>query len=119
MKRRQTPEGALLQLVMQWLAAERIYAIRMNTGTLRDATGRPVFFGVPGMADILAFPHVHTGERNFRGTAEVTYPEPVWIELKAGSKQSLLQKSFQEQVEGEGHRYFLIYSLDELIESLK
>ena len=38
---------------------------------------------------------------------------PIWIELKVGRNgQSDLQKSFQKQVEREGHKYIVCYSLD-------
>ena len=107
MKRKQTPEGQLQRLVLDWLAAKHIFAIRMNSGTLTGASGRPVTFGVPGIADILTFPI----DRDYP-----TRPgRACWIELKAPKgKQSDLQKSFQAQVEEEGHRYLLIRSLDEL-----
>lgn len=102
-----TPEGALQRLVMDYLAAEHIFSLRMNTGTAK-IDNRFVSFGLPGMADILAFP---------RGRMWVTksQQEILWIELKAPKgKQSPLQKSFQEKVESEGHRYVLAYSLDDV-----
>jgi hypothetical protein len=98
-----TPEGALLNLVMDWLAAERIFALRMNTGAVK-IDKRFLRFGVPGLSDILAFPS----------------GRPVWIECKAPKgRQSELQKSFQDQVVGEGHIYVLAYSLDDVIEALR
>ena len=101
-----TPEGQLLKLVMDWLAAEHIFALRMNSGALRNPAGKPVTFGVPGMADVLAFPHF----------PDFGYPMPTWIELKAPKgKQSELQRSFQAKVESEGHRYVLARSLDDVI----
>ena len=103
---RQTPESALLRLVLDYLAAERIFAIRMNTGAVK--TENHFFrFGVPGMADVLAFPKFTVG--HIEGIV------PVWLELKAGRNgQSELQKSFQSQVEGEGHWYAVIRSLEDL-----
>ena len=104
-KRKSTPEGLLQRLVLDWLAAKHIFALRMNSGALINANGRPVTFGVQGMADILAFPRWH----------DSTSLRVVWLELKAPrGQQSELQKSFQEKVESEGHRYLLIRSLDEL-----
>lgn len=102
-----TPEGALLRLVLDYLAARHIFSLRMQTGVLRNPAGRPVTFGVPGQADILAFIRRRGA---FRDSID-----PVWIELKAPKgKQSDIQKSFQAKVEAEGHRYLLIRSLDDL-----
>jgi len=101
--KQQTPEGALLRLALDWLAAKRIFSLRMNAGVLRNPAGRPVQFGVPGQADILAFP---------RDAMAIV---PTWIECKApGGKQTELQKSFQAKVEAEGHRYFVVRELSEL-----
>jgi hypothetical protein len=106
MKRKATPEGALLRLVMDWLSAEHIFSLRMNVGVMRNAANRPVRFGIEGTADILAFP-VSLGR-----------PHPVWLEIKAGTRQSESQRSFQEKVEAEGHTYCIITSLDDVIELL-
>ncbi len=119
MKRKQTPEGALQRLVMDWLAARHIFALRMNSGVLKGASGRPVTFGVPGCADILAFKpkDITTEEAYGFLTRFRTFHlfMPVWIELKAPKgKQSELQKSFQAKVESEGHRYLVIRDLSEL-----
>ena len=106
-RRKQTPEGSVKGLILGWLAAEHIYAIRMNTGTLRGASGQPVSFGVKGMADILAFPHAFGR------------PHPVWIETKAGKhSQTPEQKSFENQVRGEGHFYILARSLEDVSETI-
>lgn len=100
-----TPEGALQKTILDWLAAKRIMAFRMNTGAVK--TDKRFFrFGVPGMADILAFP-------DYGDTSGV-----MWIEVKAGTKQSELQKSFQQQVEAAGHRYILARDLDAVIEEI-
>ena len=113
MKRKQAPEGALQRLVLDYLAAEHIFSLRMNSGTLINQAGRPVTFGVPGCADILAFPRILVSDGVHATAIEV--PFPVWLELKAPKgKQSELQRSFQSKVESEGHRYLLIRSLDEL-----
>lgn len=116
MKRKQTPEGQLQRLVLDWLAAKHILAFRMNSGTLRDTTGRPVTFGVPGMADILAFPMMP-----IVGPIKPTWvPCPSWLELKATTgKQSDLQKSFQALVESHGHRYIVARSVEDVIDALR
>ena len=112
MSKRTTPEGQIQRLVLDWLAAKHIFSLRMNSGVLKGSSGRPVTFGVPGMADILAFPVDHFPKQD--GTY-LRFVEPTWIELKAPKgKQSELQKSFQAQVEAEGHRYLLVHSLEEL-----
>src|SRR5271156_3876882 len=116
-------ETELLRLVLDWLAAKHIFAIRMNTGAVKITSetrddqplkGKERFFrfGVPGMADILAFPH----DPPVLNSIQHIYPiTPLWIELKVGKNgQSDLQKSFQKQVEREGHMYILCRSLEEL-----
>jgi hypothetical protein len=102
-----TPEGQILKAVLDYLAARHILAFRMNTGSLKDSRGIPVRFGTPGMADVLAFPQVNG------------YPDICWIECKAAKgKQSPLQRSFQEQVEKEGHRYVVARSIEDLAAAL-
>ena len=94
-----TPEGYVQGAIMDWLAAKHILAFRMNTGTAK-IENRFIRFGTPGMADILAFAKDGT----------VT-----WIECKAAKgKQSEVQKSFQRQVEENGHSYILAYSINDV-----
>ncbi len=103
---------------MDWLAAKHIFSLRMNSGRLINQAGRPVTFGVPGMADILAFPKIRQQDITRLGSKRSIWyevPAIVWIELKApNGKQSELQKSFQAKVESEGHRYLLVRDLSEL-----
>lgn len=108
-----TPEGQLLRLSLDYLAAKRILAFRMNSGMMKNPAGRPIRFGVPGMADILAFPREMV-EFHDGSCREYPFPIPTWLEVKAGTKQSDLQKSFQAQVEAEGHVYRIIRSLEDL-----
>ena len=76
-----------------------------------------VRYGVPGMADVMAFPERDVVENNGGSHYEIN---PTWIEVKAPKgKQSELQKSFQEQVESHGHRYILAYSLEDVIKELR
>ena len=113
-----TPEGALLKLVLDYLAAEHILAFRMNVLAMPTGDGkRFIKAGVPGMSDILAF---HGGTMQ-DGYAPYSMPiVPIWIELKAPKgKQSELQASFQQQVEEHGHRYVLAYSLEDVKEALR
>ena len=110
---KQTPESALLRLVLDYLAAERIFAIRMNTGAVKTEN-RFFRFGVPGMADVLAFKQPEACDYPY------SHQIVIWLELKAGrGVQSELQRSFQIQVTDQGHRYAVIHSLEELKEALK
>ena len=100
-------ESLLQRSILEYLAVKRVLAFRMNTGALTMGT-RFIRFGVPGMADILAFPHIVS-------MAEVLHTSPVlWIECKTGTKQSQLQKSFQQQVELYGHRYIVARSIEDV-----
>ena len=49
-------------------------------------------------------------------TIIITDKEVVFCEFKAGkNRQSLEQKTFQQQVEQLGYKYWLVYNLDEFI----
>ena len=109
---KQTPESALLRLVLDYLAAQHILAFRMNTGAVKTEN-RFFRFGVPGMGDVLAFPVVKSTDGVH--IVVMSFIVPTWLELKAAKgKQTELQKSFQAQVEGEGHRYAVIRNLEDL-----
>lgn len=114
-------ESQIQRAIIDYLAARHILAFRMNSGSLRDKTGRPVQFGVPGMADILAFQWkwcIMHGEGSLLHKVKAVVP--TWIEVKnEKGKQSELQKSFQAQVEGAGHVYLLARSLDDVIAALE
>ena len=111
-------ESQIQRAILDWLAAKHILAFRMNSGALRNPAGKPITFGVPGMADILAFPHVNLRVlcSAFEGKwhqAEIV--QPTWIECKAPTeRQSALQASFEAQVVGEGHRYVLARSVSDV-----
>ena len=95
-------EAPIQKLILNYLAATRVLAFRMNTGMAKMG-GRIVRFGVPGMADIVAYPTC------------CAIPAVVWIECKAtDGRQSELQKSFQKQVEQAGHVYVLAKSLEDV-----
>lgn len=105
-------ERDIQRAILDYLAAKKVFAIRMNTGAMHaEHNGKRRFlkFGVPGCADILAFPEAIM--RDWKH-----YTQPLWIECKAPKgKQSELQKSFQQQVEAEGHKYLIARSLDDVI----
>lgn len=100
-------EAQLQKLIMDWLAAKHVLAFRMNTGAVKTED-RFFRFGVRGMADILAF---KSSAYPSHGSGFISLILPVWIEVKAATRQSERQKSFQRQVEEAGHRYILAKSL--------
>lgn len=108
-----TPEGAILRAVLDYLAAKHILAFRMNSGALRNPAGKLVAFGVPGMADVLAFARDPQAEMHCAyGCSNIT---PVWLEVKAPKgTQSEIQKSFQRQVEDSGHVYAVVRSIEDV-----
>ena len=113
-----TPEGAILKAVLDYLAARKILAFRMNTGAMSgEHNGKRWFmrFGAQGMADVLAFPHVWREDN-----ADMLIIAPLWLEVKtAKGKQSPAQKEFQAMVEADGHQYAVVRSVEDLIEALK
>jgi hypothetical protein len=112
-------EKQISSAIMAYLAARRIFAIRVNSGTqvlMDGGNRRAIHMAAPGTADILAFPV----RRSERGKIIEGYNSPLWLEVKAEKgKQSDLQKSFQAQVEAEGHRYALVRSIDDVEALLK
>lgn len=101
-------EREIQRAILDYLAAKHVLAFRMNSGAaVREYKGktRKIIFGVPGMADILAFPILPH-----------EYGSVLWIECKAEKgKQSELQKSFQAQVESEGHKYIVARSIEDVM----
>jgi hypothetical protein len=97
-------EQQVQSAILEWLAAKRIWAIRMQTGAIK-LDKRFIKFGVAGCADILAFYPVYDG-RGFL---------PIWIEVKSNvGRQSELQRSFELDVIQRGHRYLLAKSVDDV-----
>lgn len=95
-------EAQTQRAVIEYLAAKRYFYLRMNSGSLPNAQGRPVRFGTPGCADIMAI---------------LPSKLPMWLEIKSPTgKQSPEQKAFQEEVEAHGHMYMVVRNISELIE---
>jgi hypothetical protein len=117
-----TPEGLILDSIMGWLAAKHILAFRMLVGGAK-VNASYMRFGVKGMADILAFPKFTMEDITRIGRERgMRYKVPgiLWIEVKtAKGVQSEFQKSFQAQVEAEGHRYILARSIEDVEAALK
>jgi hypothetical protein len=107
-------EAAISRSIMDYLAAEHIFAVRMNSGMrIGEHKGKKwaIHMNAPGTADILAFPRL---SETLSGMI-VLNPRVLWIEVKAADgKQSDLQKSFQAQVEAEGHRYVIVRSIEDV-----
>ena len=98
-------ESDIQKTILDGLAAKRIWAFRLNTGTARIGTR---FFRAhtlgKGAADILAFPSGGV----------------FWIECKtAEGKASLEQDSFAQKARSEGHVYLLARSWDDVESTLR
>lgn len=106
-------ESEIQRCILDYLATKGVLAFRMNTGAMAaQHNGRQRFmrFGIPGMADILAFEE----------TIPFSSTHPVWIEVKSiTGKQSELQKSFEKQVKDHGHTYILARSVGDVISYLE
>jgi hypothetical protein len=105
-KRQPKPEAGVQRAILDLLAAERIFAIRLNTGAFRNAQGRPIFMhsAGAGVADIVAFPSGRV----------------LWVEAKApAGRQTPKQVSFQQRVESEGHAYIVARSSDDVLAYLR
>lgn len=114
MKIRTESEHDIQTAVLQLLAAHRYFAMRINTGGFGGSHKGKKWFVKPhnlgsGCADVLVFVPL-----------EVDGWQPMWLEVKKpGGKQSAEQKSFQEWVQSHGHRYALVFGVDDLLRELK
>ena len=108
-------ESDIQKVIMDYLAAKGIFAIRMNSGAMFGShKGKrwAVRFGLKGMADILAFPYMDCDPGHCLRRAIW----PTWIEVKNEKReQTPEQEVFASIVEREGHRYILARSLDVVI----
>lgn len=102
-------EAPIQKAILELLAAKRIFAMRVNSGTSVGSTnGRKwaIHMAAPGTADILALLPCYDCNRGFI---------PLWIEVKADKgKQSELQKSFEADVLERGMRYIVARSIDDV-----
>lgn len=93
-------ERDILKQVLDYLAAEHKFAIRLNTGSFYD--GHRAFRAHnlgPGVADILIVP-----------------PGSTWVECKGpNGRQRREQKLFEQWVLQFGHKYILTRSIDDLV----
>lgn len=108
-------EADIQSVILDWLAAKRIYALRLNTGA-GWRNGRPIkaHSGGAGVADILAFIRVTVGMS--LGIAEISVP--LWIEVKSDHRgvQSPEQMSFEARVRSEGHEYIVARRLGDVVD---
>lgn len=105
-------ESQIQRAIVDLLAAERVYAIRLNTGVGFNKAGVPISHhsGGKGVADVLAFLPSSTDSRLQR---------VLWIEVKRpGGKQTPEQLSFQDHVNGLGHYYLLAFDASEVLDWL-
>ena len=117
-------EADVQRLILDWLAAKKIWHIRLNTGAMSGShKGKRWFvkFGKPGMADIVVMPRISSVDvekcydcgAKTENTSTWTYP--TWIEVKSPvGKQSPEQKRFREEVESQGMQYILARSLEDV-----
>jgi len=112
-RRTKTEEGHLKTAVLDLLAADKIYALRVNSGdlllTAPNGKKRLVKLAPKGTADVLAI--VPNEEHTFM---------PLWLETK--SKRGTLtpeQESFRNEVEARGHAYLVVTDTDQIMEWLK
>jgi len=100
-------ESDIQRLILDWLAANRIWHIRLNAGAMFGSyKGKKwaVRFGRPGQADILVIKH--------HGS---TCHRVIWIEVKnEKGKQSAAQEAFEREVNQQGHYYILARSLEDV-----
>jgi hypothetical protein len=114
-----TKERDIQRLILDWLAAKRIWHVRLNTGAMfgvHKGKRWAVRFGKPGMADIVAYWKMCLCGQSDCPKAGGSM---VWIEVKtARGVQSDDQKRFQQEVEGQGMTYILARSLEDVIVKL-
>lgn len=111
-----TPEGTILKSILEYLSVIGMWHMRMNTGAMSGSHNSKrwfVKFCKPGTADILA---IATSDKEW-GKDKLQWV--VWFEVKTPTgKQSEEQKSFQAEVEAEGHAYHVVRSIEDVKEVL-
>ncbi len=117
MRRKKTPEGYIKFAIMEYLAARKIFFLRVNSGAILGAReGRTwcVRLAPVGTPDILVL------LPKLDGRQRVIETIPVWIETKAGKNvQTPSQIEFQRDVESRGHAYIVAHSIDEAKEFIE
>jgi hypothetical protein len=100
-----TQEGSVVKACLEYLTYYGAFVWRNNTGGLRDAKNRMVFFGKPGSSDIIG---VLPGGRFIACECKT-----------AKGKLSEKQKEFLARVEEFGGLAIVARSVDDVIQGLK
>lgn len=121
-------EAETLRAVMHLLAAEQIFALRINTSSqvIKDGEGHQRFLrshsGGKGVADIFSTPRIDVPSDCSKCHAPLISDElsVLWIEVKSPKgRQSPEQVSFQKQVEEKGHHYLIAKSISDVVSWLE
>ena len=101
-----TEEGAVVKACLEYLNfCCGAFVWRNNTGSLKDKTNRPVFFGKPGSSDILGL-----------------LPGGRFIAVECKSKTGIVsdkQRDFLAEVERLGGLAIVARSIDDVIKAVK
>lgn len=109
------PEKCAKKAITDYLRAEGIWCMRVNSGGIRNYRGAPA-----GTADLLAIIPTYRQLMDSRlHPALPRYPDwavPLWIETKSAiGKQREAQKTFQHDREAEGCLYVLARSVEDIM----
>ena len=123
---RLTPkESEIQKAILEGLQAHKIFAFRLNTGTVKTSyslTGGSRYFRAhslgAGAADILALPETMVKFTNDSETitrCHALVVNPLWIECKTDKgKTSAAQDAFAQMVKERGHNYLIARCWDEV-----
>lgn len=119
-------EAQTQRAILELLAAEGIFAFRLNSGAfvINDGRGQPRFLRAnslgAGVADIRA--DVRIQRVFYKGSPNELVVDcfvPLWLEVKSeDGRQSPEQHSFQDFVERQGHVYAIVRSVDDVLDVL-
>jgi hypothetical protein len=109
-------EADISRACLEYLEAMRIMYLRLNSGDVFRPGAEGKMYRVKGCpkgtADVLILSH--------HEVLHCIGPRPIFVEFKSSKgKQTEEQAIFERDVESLGYEYYLIRSIDELIEVLK
>ena len=111
------PEQQIQNAIMEFLAVNHIWYMRVNTGAVvseHNGKKRMFRFGMAGAADILC------SVRQARYSGDSWYTAWLWLEVKAPKGvQSPSQIRFMDEVRAEGHYYAVVRSIEDVEAVLK
>lgn len=106
------PEQQILNSILDYLAMRKIWHRRMNTGAViseYNGKKRMIRYGSVGMADVLAVTDSDCSEYPF------SHKLVWWLEVKTPTgKQSDAQREFEIEVGTQGHKYFVVRSIEDV-----